>query len=239
MSIKSTYLISLSILLTTGLLFGQQEAVVEEAVVEEAAVEEAAVEEAAVEEAAVEEAAVEEATGAEEEELLEYVEETASSPLSGFNIGVTGSVGFINGEFILNTPVGGSLVISTPYGFKIGEGLRFNISLAFGAYSGTSEWADQNTGEVKEIDISPAALGIGGNLTVAKFIFAEGHLGTVGDGGGVRGFAGVSLERIMKKSLGLPMNVLVGGEGFISTEMKTGYNQSYWGGLGIRFDYSL
>ena len=37
----------------------------------------------------------------------------------------------------------------------------------------------------------------------------------------------------MKRSLGLPVNVLVGGKGFISTEMKTGYNDSYWGGLGL------
>ena len=72
-----------------------------------------------------------------------------------------------------------------------------------------------------------------------KFIFAEGHAGKVGFGTGIRGFAGVSLERIMKKSLGLPFNILVGGEGFISTELSEGGNKSYWGGLGLRLDYSL
>ena len=49
-----------------------------------------------------------------EEELLEYEEEGSSSPLDGFSVGFTGSVGFVNGEFITNTPVGGSLIITTP-----------------------------------------------------------------------------------------------------------------------------
>lgn len=210
---KSNYLkIILSMMFGLGLLFAQEEVSEEEPVTEEAQVDE---------------------TQEEEEELLEYVEETPGGALSGFSLGFTGSVGFVNGEFITDTPVGGSLVISTPYGFKIGEGLRFNLSLTFGSYSGTASEANA------DLDLGPAVMGIGGNLTIAKFIFAEGHVGTVGDGTGLRGFAGVSLERIMKRSLGLPVNVLVGGEGFISTEMKTGYNDSYWGGLGVRIDYSF
>ena len=55
----------------------------------------------------------------------------------------------------------------------------------------------------------------------------------------MRGFAGVSLERIMKKSLGLPVNILVGGEGFLSTKLLDGGESSYWGGLGVRLDYSF
>ena len=190
------------------------------------------------EESATEEVQVEE-NQAEEEELLEYVEEIPGGALSGFSLGFTGSVGFVNGEFITDTPVGGSLVISTPYGFKLGDGLRFNISIAVGSYTGTALDAAEGTGVLEDLDLAPMVLGVGGNLTLAKFIFAEGHVGTVGDGTGIRGFAGVSLERIMKRSLGLPVNILVGGEGFISTEMKTGYNDSYWGGLGVRLDYSF
>ena len=190
------------------------------------------------EESATEEVQVEE-NQAEEEELLEYVEEIPGGALSGFGLGFTGSVGFVNGEFITDTPVGGSLVISTPYGFKLGDGLRFNISIAVGSYTGTALDAAEGTGVLEDLDLAPMVLGVGGNLTLAKFIFAEGHVGTVGDGTGIRGFAGVSLERIMKRSLGLPVNILVGGEGFISTEMKTGYNDSYWGGLGVRLDYSF
>ena len=68
----------------------------------------------------------------------------------------------------------------------------------------------------------------------------EGHTGNIGAGMGLRGFAGVSLERIMKKSLGLPFNILVGGEGFYSTNIvDPPGNASGWGGVGIRLDYSL
>ena len=161
------------------------------------------------------------------------MEEAPAGPLAGFNVGFTGSIGFVNGEFISNTPVGGSLVISTPYGFKIGEGLRFNVSLALGSYTGQYIAGDEN------VDFQPMAMGVGGNLTVAKFVFVEGHAGNVGDGPGIRGFAGVTLERIMKKSLGLPVNIQVGGEGFISTELVSGWEKSYWGGLGVRLDYSF
>ena len=218
MSKKSYYFIFLSLFLISGLIMAQEEAAVEEAVVEEAAVEEAAVEE----------------TVSAEEELLEYVEEAPASPLAGFNLGATGSVGFVNGEYIINTPAGGSLVIGTPYGFKVGEGLRFNISLTVGSYSGEMGATDN------PVDVSPLVYGAGGNLTIAKLIFAEGHAGIIGGGPGIRGFAGMSLERIMKKSLGFPVNILIGGEGFITSKLnKPDGNKSYWGGLGIRLDYSL
>ncbi len=176
-----------------------------------------------------------------EEELLEYEEEEASSPLEGFSAGLTGSLGFVNGEFITNTPVGGSLVIMTPYGFDLGNLGRFKISLAFGAYSGKAEYTMNILGVdvTTPVDINPSAIGVGGNLTLAKMVFAEGHVGLVGDGMGVRGFAGVSLERIMKRSLGLPVNILVGGEGFISSELLENGEASYWGGLGARLDYTF
>ena len=75
------------------------------------------------------------------------------------------------------------------------------------------------------------------DLTVAKFVFVEGHAGNIGSGMGLRGFAGMSLERIMKKSLGLPVNILVGGEGFYSTLISDDGNASGWGGIGVRLDY--
>ena len=43
----------------------------------------------------------------------------------------------------------------------------------------------------------------------------------------------------MKKGLGLPVNILVGGEGFISTDMAGAGNMSGWGGLGVRLDYDF
>ena len=44
----------------------------------------------------------------------------------------------------------------------------------------------------------------------------------------------------MKKGLNLPVNILVGGEGFFLTKADelTG-NSTYWGGLGIRLDYDF
>ena len=67
---------------------------------------------------------------------------------------------------------------------------------------------------------------IGGNLTLASLVFAEGHVGLVGAGTGFRGFAGVSLERLMKND-NLPINILVGSEAFISSDMGSG-NPSGW-----------
>ena len=76
-----------------------------------------------------------------------------------------------------------------------------------------------NSGE----SFTPLALGVGGNLTLGKLIFGgNGHVGTVGDAAGARGFAGVSLEKMMKKGLNLPFNVLVGAEGFLSSDLYGG-----------------
>ena len=169
----------------------------------------------------------------------ETAEEVIANESSGYNIGFSGSLGFIQGNFFDNIPAGGSLVLTTPWGFDLG-GIRFGLSATVGAYPAT-----HNSGE----SFTPLALGIGGNLTLAQFIFTEGHIGKVGDAMGARGFAGVSLERLMKKGLDLPFNVLVGAEGFFSTLMKEGVGSvnddgsggsaTYWGGLAFRIDYNL
>ena len=155
---------------------------------------------------------------------------------SGYNIGVSGSLGFIQGSFFENIPTGGSLVITTPWGFDLG-GIRFGLSATIGAYP-----AKHNTG----VTFTPLAVGVGGNLTLAKLVFSEGHVGLVGDAMGGRGFAGVSLEYLMKKGLNLPFNVLVGGEGFFSTKLKEGIgaeapdgSATYWGGFAFRLDYNF
>ena len=74
---------------------------------------------------------------------------------------------------------------------------------------------------------------------MSEFIFSETQVGIVGSGLGLRQFAGVTLERIMKKSLNLPFNLLIGGEGFMSTNVSGGENASGWGGLGVRLDINL
>ena len=163
------------------------------------------------------------------------IEELDAKESSGYNIGLSGSFGFIQGKFFENIPAGGSLVITTPWGFDIG-GLRFGLSATVGAYP-----AKHNTGET----FTPLAVGLGGNLTLAQALFTEGHIGLVGDAMGARGFAGVSLERIMK-NVNLPFNLLIGAEGFLSTKLKEGIGAAapdgsgtYWGGLAFRLDFNL
>ncbi len=171
------------------------------------------------------EATAEEVAVAEE---ADEVEELVVKEELGFSFGVAPSIGFVSGETFTNVPVGATVVITTPYGFKLGP-LDFTISAAFGGYQG----------EFEEEAFNPSVIGVGGNLTLANFVFAEGHAGIVGEGTGIRGFAGVSLEYLMKKGLNLPVNILVGGEGFISTDMAGAGNSSGWGGLGVRLDYDF
>ena len=162
------------------------------------------------------------------DDLVAAEEVVAKEAGSGYNLGFSGSFGFIQGDFFENIPVGGSLVISTPWGLDFG-GAKLGLSATVGAYP-----AKHNSGE----SFTPLALGVGGNLTLGKLIFAEGHVGTVGDAAGARGFAGVSLEKMMKKGLNLPFNVLVGAEGFLSSDLYGG-SGTYWGGLAFRLDLGL
>jgi len=171
-----------------------------------------------------------EVAAGEADEEADEVEELAVKEKLGFSVGLAPSIGLVKGATFTNVPMGATLVITTPYGFKLGP-LDFTISAAFGGYQGEFEGSAFN----------PSVMGVGGNLTLANFVFAEGHAGIVGDGTGIRGFAGVSLEYLMKKGLNLPVNILVGGEGFISTDMAGNAqgNPSYWGGLGVRLDYDF
>ncbi len=152
----------------------------------------------------------------------------AKEPI-GLNVGFTGSVGFVNGAYITNTPVGGSLVVTTPVGFKAGP-LNLTLSLVVGSYNGEGD----------SEPLSALLYGVGANATLAEFLFSETHVGNIGSGLGVRNFTGVSLERLLKKGLNLPVNVLVGGEGFLATKADdVSENSTYWGGLGVRLDYSF
>ena len=157
-------------------------------------------------------------------------EEVVAKESSGYNLGFSGSFGFIQGDFFDNIPTGGSLVISTPWGFDLG-GLRFGLSATVGAYPAKHSGSGES--------FTPMAIGLGGNLTLAEVLFVEGHVGNVGNATGARGFAGISLERIMK-NVKLPVNLLVGAEGFLSTQVAEWEGSgTYWGGLAFRVDYNL
>lgn len=167
--------------------------------------------------------------------LGEEVEEVVAKEKLGFDVGLTGSVGFINGDYVTNTPNGGSLVIRTPYGFN-GGNFRFNGTIAIGSYG----LQTNSDGFGEDEDLDALFVGFGINATILKFVFSETHVGIVGAGLGLRNFSGVSLERILGKSLNLPVNILIGGEGFIATKADDiNENSTYWGGLGLRLDYSF
>ena len=150
------------------------------------------------------------------------VEEFVAKEPLGFNLGLAASVGLLSGETFTNIPTGATVVLATPLGFKVGP-FDYTVSLGAGSYSGNFE--PENSSE-PTVNFNPIFLGVGGNLTVAGFVFAEGHVGVVGEGTGFRGFAGVTLERLMKKGLNLPFNLLVGSEAFFSTDMAGASNSS-------------
>jgi len=145
------------------------------------------------------------------------------------NLGVTGGIGFVNGKYISNTPVGGSLVITTPLGFKVVK-IDLRLSLVLGFYNG----------EGANVPLDALLFGIGANAILFDIVFSESHVGKISSGFGLRSFSGISLERLMKKRLHLPVNILLGGEGFIASKVDNhSKNSTYWGGLGIRLDYSF
>jgi len=170
----------------------------------------------------------EESSDTKEVSVEEEAEEVVAKEDLGWSVGAALSAGLIKGATFTGVPTGGTVVITTPFSFKVGP-LDYTVSLGAGGYSGEHDGTSFN----------PSFAGLGGNLTLADLVFAEGHVGLVGEGTGFRGFAGVSLERLLKKGLDLPFNVLVGSEAFFSTDMAGVGNSSYWAALGVRLDYSF
>ena len=170
----------------------------------------------------------EESSDTKEVSVEEEAEEVVAKENLGWSVGAALSAGLIKGATFTGVPTGGTVVITTPYSFKVGP-FDYTVSLGAGGY----------TGEHNGTSFNPSFAGLGGNLTLADLVFAEGHVGLVGEGTGFRGFAGVSLERLMKKGLDLPFNILVGSEAFYSTDMAGAGNSSYWAALGVRLDYSF
>jgi hypothetical protein len=163
----------------------------------------------------------------------DVVEEVELKEKIGWGIGATSSVGLLSGASFSNIPFGATFTIQTPYGIKVGP-FDYKVSVGFGSYTG--EYDDPVLGIDK---FNPLFIGLGGNITVAEFVFVEGHIGIIGEGPGVRGFTGITLEKIMKKSLSLPVNILVGSELFVGSNVSGSENTSGWAGLGLRLIYDF
>ena len=183
-----------------------------------------------------------------------------SNVKKGFTMGINSSLGFISGEAFTNIPYGGTIIFSTPYGFQI-AGVQINFSGALGQYNGSytptsnvpvGEY-DPNLGNYPSTSFKPNIIGIGYDFTLSNVLYLEGHPSIIGKGFGYRGFMGLSFENfiynlniqlkkkgedLFSSDIALPFNILVGLEGFITSD--TGYgNASYWGGVGIRIDYNF
>ena len=163
------------------------------------------------------------------------VEEVVAKEASGFSVGISPSLGVISGESFTSIPIGATLVLTTPYSIDLGP-LKYTVSLALGGYAGKYD-----SGEVGSIvdNFNPIVAALGGNLNLFDLVFAEGHVGMVGKGQGFRGFAGVSMERILKKGLDLPFNLLVGSELFVTNDISGAGNSSGWVSLGARLDFDI
>ena len=74
----------------------------------------------------------------------------AKEPL-GINVGLASSVGLIKGEsFSGGLPVGATVVLTTPLGFKVGP-FDYTVSLGVGNYLASSENADGSKGDFNPI----------------------------------------------------------------------------------------
>ena len=178
----------------------------------------------------------------------------------GFSIGISPSFGLISGEAFSKVPYGSTIVFTTPFGLNVGA-LDIVFSAALGSFKGSytpvgdvkvGEY-DPNFGNYQTTPFSPSLIGIGYNFTLGEVVFAEGHPSYIGKGFGYRGFIGLSFEKfiyslgfklkmkdrdLFSNNISMPFNILVGLEGFITSDLGFG-NPSYWGGLGVRIDYNF
>ena len=145
--------------------------------------------------------------------------------------------------------------------FIIIAGVQINFSTALGQYNGSYKPSsnvsvgeyDPNDGNYSSTSFRPNIIGIGYDFTLSNVLFLEGHPSMVGKGFGYRGFMGLSFENFIYKlpiklkkknqdlfsgDIALPFNILVGLEGFITSDIGFG-NPSYWGGVGVRIDYNF
>ena len=167
---------------------------------------------------------------------LEYDDEMWSiAPGYGF--------GLIKGSTFSTIPSGYSINIITPYGFDIGP-LYYRISFAFGKFEALYNQINiDNIGITAGdtlIQVNPFYIGIGGDLNFLEYVYSEGHIGKVGSGLGFRGFLGYDTGNL-SSTLGndLDINLMIGSEFYLSSEITEGGNPSYWATISLRAIYSF
>lgn len=151
--------------------------------------------------------------------------------------------GLVKGATFSTIPSGYSINIITPYGFDIGP-FYYNISFAFGQFeSEYNQISTDNIGVTIDdtlITVNPFYIGIGGDLNFSESIYSEGHIGKIGSGLGFRGFLGYDTGNL-GTALGndLDINLMIGSEFYLSSQIIEGGNPSYWATFSLRGIYSF
>jgi len=151
--------------------------------------------------------------------------------------------GLIKGSTFSTIPSGFSINIITPYGFDIGP-FYYKISFALGKFEAFhNQIIIDNVGITigdTLIQVNPFYIGIGGDLNFLESIYSEGHIGKVGSGLGFRGFLGFdtgNLGSVLDNDLDI--NLMIGSEFYLSSEITKGGNPSYWATISLRAIYSF
>ena len=151
--------------------------------------------------------------------------------------------GLIKGATFSTIPAGYTINIITPYGFDVGP-LYYNISVALGSFK--SEYNTISTDNIGITSgdtlttVNPFYIGIGGDLNFFESIYSEGHIGMIGSGFGFRGFLGFDTGNL-GSTLGndLDIHLMIGSAFYLSSEITTGGNPSYWATISLRAIYSF
>ena len=151
--------------------------------------------------------------------------------------------GLIRGSTFSTIPSGYSINFITPYGFDIGP-FYYNISFALGSFK--AEYYSISTDNIgitisdTLTPINPFYIGIGGDLNLFESIYSEGHIGRIGSGLGFRGVLGFDTGNL-GSALGndLDINLMIGSEFYLSSQITEGGNPSYWATISLRGIYSF